>query len=220
MQVVRLDCKVSQDFLFTTSKTKQKAKKTLSFLFNVRNSMCQKADVALYFAPGYFISCILFPCLSPLSSSSLFLVYLCCSPAYFSLLYALLLLFFFLLFWTSAQLRFCLWHACPLVWSNPLDLPRPSATGDQQIILFTADGDCRGKQAILFLFPALFLLVLGSWLWLGGPLANLMHNTLVTEVWSVRKEWEPKVLDINIKEGKKKKRKINRYLVTFVVCFR
>lgn len=81
-------------FLFTTSKTKQKAKKTLSFLFNVRNSMCQKADVALYFAPGYFISCILFPCLSPLSSSSLFLVYLCCSPAYFSLLYALLLLFF------------------------------------------------------------------------------------------------------------------------------
>lgn len=74
MQVVRLDCKVSQDFLFTTSKTKQKAKKTLSFLFNVRNSMCQKADVALYFAPGYFISCILFPCLSPLSSSSPFLV--------------------------------------------------------------------------------------------------------------------------------------------------
>lgn len=95
---------------------------------------------------------------------------------------------FFLAFLDFCSAAFLPLTCLPLVWSNPLDLPRPSATGDQQIILFTADGDCRGKQAILFLFSALFLLVLGSWLWLGGPLANLMHSTLVTEVRSVRKE--------------------------------
>lgn len=55
--------------------------------------MCQKADVALYFAPGYFYLL----CSVSLSLSSQFLIPffgLCCSPAYFSLLYALLLLFF------------------------------------------------------------------------------------------------------------------------------
>lgn len=218
MQVVRLDCKVSQDFCLLQVKQSKRQKKTCHFclmwgILCARKQMLHCTSLLVTLSPVFcfLVSLLLVP--HPLFWSVLFSSLLLPPVCFASLV-------FFLLFWTSAQLRFCLWHACPLVWSNPLDLPRPSATGDQQIILFTADGDCRGKQAILFLFPALFLLVLGSWLWLGGPLANLMHNTLVTEVWSVRKEWEPKVLDINIKEGKKKKRKINRYLVTFVVCFR